>query len=219
MTHFIHLASRPLLPAILLSVAQLASATPLDEEIPQISHSWAKANYELPAPEQARALEALIARTHKLASAHPDQAEPLIWEGIATAGLAERASGLTALNHAKHARDLLLDAEKRNSVALHGLGLAALGSLYCHAPGWPLGFGDRTTAFKYLDQAIQENPSSLDNNYFYADCLVEKGSSATAKPYIERAKAAPPRIGYEREDAGRKSDLAELTSELQKHAD
>ncbi|HBB41403.1 MAG: hypothetical protein COW73_05320 [Nitrospirae bacterium CG18_big_fil_WC_8_21_14_2_50_70_55] len=202
---------RPLLalPLALLLGAATAVADDLAAEILHLQQRWAQVAYQQPPDGRAASFDALAADTHALAERYPNRAEPLIWEGVVRASEAGATGGLEALKLAKEARRLLLAAEKIDPTALDGDIYVTLGALYTQAPGWPVGFGDKQEAERYLKRALELHPDHIDPNYFYADWLLRRRRYADAIPYLERALGAPPRLGRPVADAGRRALVEE----------
>ena len=98
--------------------------------------------------------------------------------------------------------------------ALDGSAYTSLGALYYKVPGFPLGFGDDDKAGELLRQALQLNPDGIDPNYFYAEYLYEQRRYAESLQYLERAAKAPPRLGRETADKGRRSEIATLRQKV-----
>lgn len=192
--------------ALAFSLNTAYAATPLDASIAQLQHEWATANYQLPEKNRADALEKLAKEAHQVSAANPGRAEPLIWEGIITSTLAKYQSKLAAGSTAKAARDLLLAAEKIDANALEGSALTSLGSLYYKVPRF-ISFGDHDKAREYLERALKVSPNGIDQNYFYADFLLEEGEYAKSLEYFKKALNAPARPGREDADAGRHADI------------
>lgn len=195
-------------------LAMPLSAQELSAELSQIQQRWAEIQYQLPAPEREKAFEVLAADTEAFVGRHPDQAEPLIWQGIVLSTYAGAKGGLGALRLVKRARASLEAALEVNPQALEGSAYTSLGSLYYQVPGWPLGFGDDDKARRYLQKALAINPEGIDANYFFGDFLVEQGEPERARIYLEKALAAPPRTGREVADAGRRQDAKTRLSDL-----
>ena len=193
--------------------------TASDASLAQVAKSWAAATYSTPAPKKLDAYKAALADAEHAVSQYPMMAEPKIWQAIILAGLARAQGGLGALGEAKQSRDLLLEAEKIDATAMDGSIYATLGSLYAKVPGWPIGFGDKKKARACFEKALAIDAFSLDSNFFYADFLAEEGDYRGASEHLERALAAPPRIGREDADQGRREEVTALLSQLrQKHA-
>ncbi len=185
-----------------------AETTPLNASIVKLQHDWAKANYQTPEKDRETALEKLSEEAHQVTAANPGRPEPLIWEGIITSTLAKYQGIFSAGGTAKAARDLLLAAEKIDPNAMDGSALTSLGSLYYKVPR--IGsFGDHGKAREYLERALKVDPNGIDQNYFYADFLLERGEYAKALEYFKKALNAPARPGREDADAGRKADIQE----------
>jgi len=124
---------------------------------------------------------------------------------VVRASEAGAKGGLGGLKLAKAARRLLLAAEKIDPEALDGDIYVTLGALYTQAPGWPIAFGDKKKAERYLKRALALHPDHIDPNYFYGDWLMRRHRYGDAIPYLERALAAPPRPGRPVADAGRRA--------------
>lgn len=189
-----------------LALSFNVSAATMDASIAQLQHEWATANYQTPEKDRQAALEKLVKEAHQVTLANPGRAEPLIWEGIITSTLAKYQSLFSAGGTAKAARDLLLAAEKINPDALEGSALTSLGSLYYKVPRFG-SFGDYDKARDYLERALKVNPNGIDQNYFYADFLLERGEYAKSLEYFRKALNAPARPGREDADAGRRADI------------
>lgn len=179
----------------------------LDQAIMRLQHEWAIVNYQTPEDRRESAFETLAGMAHDVSQRYPQNAEPMIWEAIILASEAKVKGGFSALGLARDARNLLLAAEKINPNALDGSIYTSLGSLYYKVPGWPIGFGDHKKAKAYLEKALKMNPNGIDANYFFGDLMLEDGNSDTAIMYLKKALAAPPRLGREVADAGRKTEI------------
>ena len=203
-----------------LHAAAMAAQPSLDDAIADESHRWAKVSYQTPEAAREAAFGPLIAHAQEVAQSFPGRPEPLIWQAIILSSAAKAQGGLGALSKVKEARDLLLSAERINPVALNGSVYNSLGSLYAKVPGWPIGFGDKKKAGEYFAKALAINPDGIDPNYFYADLLVDQGEYAKAAEHLKRALAAPPRVGREDADAGRRQEAQLMLDTLkQKHGD
>jgi tetratricopeptide (TPR) repeat protein len=174
-----------------------------------LQQEWAQIKYKMPAPERAKAMQTLAERAHQVTQASGQQPAAQIWEAIILASLAGEQGGLGALSLVKQARDLLLEAEKRDPNVLEGSVFTSLGSLYYQVPGWPVGFGDDAKAREYLQRALALNPEGIDPNFFYGDYLIEEGEYREAIGYLEKALKAPARPGREVADEGRRQEIQE----------
>jgi tetratricopeptide (TPR) repeat protein len=192
-----------------------AETTPLDTSIEKLQHDWAKAYYQTPEKDKEAAFEKLVEEAHKVSTANPGRAEPLIWEGIITSTLAKYQSIFSAGGTAKAARDLLLAAEKIDANALHGSALTSLGSLYYKVPRFG-SFGDHDKARDYLERALKVNPDGIDPNFFMGELMVERGDHAKALEYFKKASNAPARPGREDADTGRKAEIQEAIRKIEK---
>lgn len=195
--------------------AGFASADPMMDAIAELQHAWAKGYYSTPKGEQDDYFEALQNKAHQVSEQFPGRAEPLIWEGIITSTHAKYQGMFSAGGTAKKARDLLLAAEKIDPNALDGSALTSLGSLYYKVPRG-ISFGDHDKAREYLERALKVNPNGIDQNFFYGEFLSEKGEKPKAIEYLKKALAAPARPGRDDADSGRRSEIQQLLSKLEK---
>ena len=176
----------------------------LQHPIAELMRDWAKIQYQMPRESRDEAFHQLAEEARALAANHPQSAEPLIWEAVALASYAQVVRGRTGLKLARQARDLLLQAERINPLALSGGIYITLGRLYFKVPGWPISFGNKRKARTYLQKALEINPTAIEANCFYADLLSSEGDYTQAITYYQRALKAPPRPGQEVSDAARR---------------
>lgn len=201
--------------AVALGCAGTARADTVSDGIATVQHGWANAYYTVPEKQKEPAFETLAKQAAALAQQNPGRAEPLVWQAIVLSSYAKFEGGLGALSKIKEARELLLAAEKIDPKALDGSIYTSLGSLYAKSPGWPIAFGDKKKARKYLEQALALNPDGIDPNFFFGELLLEQNDKAGARRYLEKALAAPPRPGREDADAGRRAEISAVLAGLQ----
>jgi len=179
----------------LMFFSAVAVADDLDQPILDLQHQWARANYQIAESEKEATFKALMEKAATLTAAHPDRAEPKIWEAIIRAGYAGSLGGVSSMFSAmpqmKQGRDLLLQAEKINPTAMNGAVYTTLGSFYYMVPGGFIGFGDRDKALKYLNRALEIAPDDIDANYFTGDFWMEKKKYSKAIPYLEKVLSLP----------------------------
>lgn len=200
--------------ATLMLLAPLSHAAPVDDAVQELQQGWETVRYQAPAKEREQRYEALATRAKAVSAAHPDRAEPLIWEGIILSSLAGEKGGLGALPLVKQAKGLYENALRIDPRALDGSAYNSLGVLYYKVPGWPIGFGDKKKASELLRQALVINPDGIDPNFFYAEYLVETERPDEALPYLERALKAPDRPGRPLADRGRREEVRQLMARL-----
>jgi tetratricopeptide (TPR) repeat protein len=187
----------------------------MDAAVNQVEHEWARIKYKVSDPKaQHRQIQTLAKDASTLASRFPGRAEPLIWNGIAKSEEAAMSSGFSALSGAKAARQLFETAYRLDPRALEAGAPTSLGVLYYRVPGFPIGFGDKAKAQKYLSEAVSLSPDSMDANYFYGDFLASQGQYAAAARALQRALAAPPHPDRPVWDAGRRSEIRVLLARV-----
>ncbi len=151
-----------LAPLALILLPINVPAADFDQQLHNIQAAWAVANYELPDKQKEKAFKKLVADAEHLTSANPTRPEPKIWEAISRSGHAGAMGGVKpmfkAMPQVKHAKALLLEAEKIDANALNGSALTSLGSLHYLVPGWPIGFGNKDKAGRYLKKALAAAP-------------------------------------------------------------
>jgi tetratricopeptide (TPR) repeat protein len=209
------LALSVLLGFLSLALQARAADEDIGPELLSIEHAWDQANYGITDPAAKRSsLEALSEQAEQLVRAHPDRAEPLVWQGIVLSTYAAARGGFGALSLAKRSRDCLLAAVKLDGSVLHGSAYTSLGALYYKVPGFPVGFGDHERAAEYLQKALALNPDGIDPNYFYGELLFENGDYAQALRYLQKALDAPPRPDRPLADSGRRTEVNALIAKV-----
>jgi tetratricopeptide (TPR) repeat protein len=193
---------------------QPAMATTNPDQVADLAHRWAKANYQTPQDQQEAAFKALADDAALLVQQNPNNAALLGWQGIILSSYAGAKGGLGAMGVAKQARTALQQAAQIDEKALGGGIDTSLGVLYHKVPGWPLGFGNDEQAKAFLERGLALNPDGIDENYFYGDFLLDMGKKKEAKQYLDKAAAAAPRPGREDADAGRHQDIASDLAKL-----
>jgi tetratricopeptide (TPR) repeat protein len=201
--------------------AMLAAATPslavgqsMSDQVKQINDGWAHISYEMRgSSHQTTALDQLARQAAALVAHYPNQAEPLLWQGIVLSEQANRANIFHKLGLATRARDILARAYSLNPRAANGGAAMSLGVLYLKVPGSPIGFGDKDRARRLLREALALDPNGLDANYFYGDFLLDQGDSAGAKSYLQKALRAPHDASRPVWDAGRRREVQALLAQ------
>lgn len=188
-----------------------------DNVLSTIQHEWARCQYKLPASaSKENCFEKLDEQAAALQAKEPTRNDLKVWLAIVKSTYAGSKGGLGALSLVKQAKVLLEEVIAQDPTVLDGSAYTSLGSLYYQVPGWPVSFGDNEKAEALLKKALQINPNGIDPNYFYADYLLSEGKKAQAKTYFEKALQAPARPGREDADAGRRNEINEKLSEINK---
>lgn len=195
----------------LASAAQASGNPTMDADVAAINNGWARIKYQVKGSSaQYAQLEALAAQAAAVSAKYPNQAEPLLWQGIVRSEEAAVASTFKKLGLATTARDLLLKAYSLNPHVANGGVPMSLGVLYYKVPGWPVGFGSPDRAGKLLKAALSADPDGLDANFFYGDYLISQGKNVLAKPYLQKALNAPHDASRPVWDAGRRGEVRAL---------
>lgn len=184
-------------------------------ELLDLQHQWAQVKYKTPPGKpQEEAIATLADKAQQMSAMHKDEAPYLVWQAIILSTQAGIEGGLGALSKVKEARSLLEKAEGIDPNALDGSVMTSLGSLYYQVPGWPIGFGSDKKARKYLEKAVQMNPTGIDPNYFYGDFLVEQRDYKAAEKVLTQALNAPDRPDRPIADEGRRGEIRELLAKI-----
>ncbi|KKN69456.1 hypothetical protein LCGC14_0440930 [marine sediment metagenome] len=178
------------------------------EQVLQLQKAWAVANYTLKDKPQITAFETLVQQADKAVTANADSVELLIWRGVIKASLAGAKGGLDALSFVKSAKADFEKALTMDDKALSGASYTNLGVLYYKVPGWPLSFGDDDKAKIYLEKALAIDSIGIENNYFYADYLIDQHLYEDAERYLLKAQHSPPRLNRPIADKGRQAEIA-----------
>lgn len=201
---------------LLVSFAAVADDTAFGDQLLQIQHRWAEANYNATGKARKKAFEALLNDARAFAQANPGRAEPLVWQGIVASTYAGVKGPFGAMSLANEARDALTAAEKLDPLVLDGSVYTSLGTLYAKVPGGLIGFGDKELARDYLEKAVSANPDGIDPNYFYAEFLYEQDDYAAARDALLKAQKAPARSSRPLADEGRRKEISALLRQIDK---
>ncbi len=183
----------------LLLFTQSAIARSMSERVSKIEASWVNTTEEKPSDERENIFLSLVNDITDVATAFPEQAEPLILKSTILLTMAKDASSFVALGLVNQAKALLDKAIKINPEAREGSALVTMGVIYYKTPGWPIAFGDDKEAEGYLLQALEVNPAGVSSNYYYATFLLEQGDEDQAANYLTKAvnaKLDPANISF-----------------------
>lgn len=181
-----------------------------------IQQQWAEAYYSLTGKPQSQAFDQLMKMADQAVAEHPESAELLVWRGIVKSSYAGVKGGLSALKYVHSSKEDLEHAMAINDSVMDGSAYTSLGILYLKVPGWPISFGDDEKSQELLLKALAINPEGIDSNYFYAEWLKEDGRYEEAKYFAEKALHAAPRKGRELADSGRRQEVRDLLSKIEK---
>jgi len=205
-----------ILAVVAALIAVPVAAAPLDEGVLAIETHWARANYETEGKaRQIAAFDAVVVEADALAVRYPASAEPLVWRAIAQTAKAGVVRGLAGFELVKAARVTLEAATRLDPNAANGLGLSELGTLYYQVPGFPIAFGDRAKAERYLKRALQVAPDSIAVNLAYADFLATSKQPFRAIDVLHFVLKIIPRSGHSLADRGRKAEAEALLGQVQ----
>jgi tetratricopeptide (TPR) repeat protein len=203
--------------------AQPSEDTSLKSELLRLARDWEGVKLRIiDRDDQERQMASLAQRAEKIAKQYENIPDPIIWVGILTseqAALAnENGSPLKAWVLAKRARDILETIERTAPATMDAGAPTTLGLLYDQVPGFPIGFGDKTKARNYFQEAIRNAPNALDVNYFYGDFLYRQGEMAEAIKVLEHALTLPELANRPNWDRSRRAEIRRILSELQRTA-
>ena len=189
----------------------------MDADVSGLQQEWARIKYQVPDKEaKLQAIHALEETAAQTVAANPNNAEPLIWQGIILATDAGIVKGMSALGDVKQAKALFEKSLQLDPTALEGSAQASLGSLYYQVPGWPVAFGDDAKAEEHLKAAVKISPNGIDANYFYGDFLLQAKRYDEAVTYLNTALQAPARPNRQVADSGRRQEIKQALAEAQK---
>ena len=207
---------KTILFAVLVLAASAVTASPLDDGVSQLEAHWAQANYGITGKAaQAAAFDQVVAEAETLAVRFPGSAEPLVWKAVAETAKAGVVGGLAGFKLVKAARTTLEIAEKIDPNAANGLGLSQLGTLYYQVPGFPIAFGDRAKAGRYIRRALQVAPDSIAVNLAYADYLATGKEPFRALDILRSLLRLKPRHSQVLADNGRRAEALALLALVQ----
>jgi TolA-binding protein len=198
---------------------QAADNSALNGEILRLSLDWEHVKFQVDnKDEQEKQMAVLAQHAADISQRYQGRLEAIIWDGIITSEQAsmasENGSPIKALGLAKSARDILENVEKIDPVAVDAGAPTSLGVLYYRVPGFPLGFGDKSMARHYLQEAIKNAPNGLDANYFYGDFLYEQHEYPEAVKVLKRALTLPAHPERPIWDQSRRLVIQELLAKM-----
>ena len=116
---------------------------------------------------------------------------------------------ITAFAEAKETKAVFEKAKDLQANVLEGAIYTSLGSLYAEVPPFPIGFGDKKIAKKYLLQGLALNPKGIESHFFYGKYLFANKQYKQSLQEFEQALQAPPRPERLIADEGRKKEVQE----------
>jgi tetratricopeptide (TPR) repeat protein len=200
----------------------LAASNPaLDADILHLALDWEHVKFEITNPDdQEKQIAVLADRAANIVQRYQNQPGAQLWLGIIISEQAsmasENGSPFKALGFARRARDILEQVEKSDPIVLDAGAQTSLGVLYYRVPGFPIGFGDKTKARHYLQEAIKNAPNGLDANYFYGDFLYEEKEYPEAEKVLTHALALPAHPERPIWDRSRRLVIRELLAKMPK---
>lgn len=199
------------LAAVITVAAPGTAWAGMSEDVRAINDSWAHITYEVRGSStQTKALDKLAVQAAQVVARYPNQAEPLLWQGIVRSEQANRANIFHKLGLATEAKNILAKAYSLNPRAANGGTAMSLAVLYYKVPGSPIGFGDKAKAGRLLKEALAADPNGLDANYFMGDYMLDQGDKAAARSYLQKALRAPHDASRPAWDAGRRREVKAL---------
>ena len=197
-----------------LAALPLAAAHAWEARLEGIKNHWERVTTEQPQGERSDGLRSLADQAERLVAEHPDEAMPLVWQGIVEASLARERSGLGALSSARSARDALEKAVELDPEGANGSAYVTLGALYDRVPGGLVGFGNSDTAERMFQRALEIRPDGIDVNFYYAAFLEEEGHTEEAREHARRAVEGQARPARATSDEALRDEARELFERL-----
>lgn len=171
-----------------LGTSSTLAQTPVSLELIERFHEL---NLNIPLEEQREPLEELLNEAQIYRDANTDDPGAWIACGLIQASYG-RARGISGLGNFKDARANFETAIELDDRAFSGYSQAFLGRLYVQLPSWPLSYGSNKKALELLQTALQIDPNSGANKYYYGVYLIENEEYQEAVQYLESAKSGPP---------------------------
>lgn len=202
--------------AVMLVMILMGPVTTLadDGEVAALRERWETITTDMPDDARGQAYAELVEEATQLVESSPDDADALLWKGIALASEARAKGGPGALGLAKEARDDLERVVELDPSGGNASAYVTLAVLYQRVPGWPLGFGDSDTAEALFQSARQIRPEGIDVNYYYAVFLAEEGRVDDALEHARLAVEGEPREGRTASDEALRDDAWKLIDRL-----
>jgi len=200
---------------------QAAENPALNAEVMQLSREWERIKFHVAnLDEQEKLMAVLVQKAQDIAQRYQNRPEAMIWVGITIGEQAsialENGSPIKALGLARSAKDVLEKVEKIDPVALDAGAPSTLGELYNRVPGFPIGFGDKSKARHYLQEAIANAPNGLDANFFYGKFLYEQHEYVESMRILKRALTLPTLSSRPIWDRSLRLAITELLGKMQR---
>ncbi|PWV77281.1 hypothetical protein [Halomonas sp. A11-A] len=197
-----------------LAALPLAAAHAWEARVEGMKSHWERLITEQAQGQRGSGLRSLAGQAERLVADHPDEAMPLVWQGIIEASWARERSGLGALSSARSARDALERAVELDPDGAAGSAYVTLGALYDRAPGRPVGFGNSETAERMFQRALSIRPDGIDVNFYYAAFLEDEGRTEEAREHARRALAGEARPDRAASDEALREEARALLERL-----
>ncbi|MFM8441924.1 MAG: hypothetical protein ACKN9W_01115 [Methylococcus sp.] len=194
--------------------AESAFQDVIERQSRALQAEWAGIFYEAPRDDRAPKYKALLERVRALKAKHPNRAEPMIVEAIILCTYSGAALGLDTLDMLEQARALLEKAIALDPPALDAAAQVTLGNLYDRLPGWPILYGDKQQARRYLEAGVKLYPDAIDTNYFMGQFLLDDGDLKGARAYLEKARQAPIRPSLKISDEKLREETLQALTDL-----
>lgn len=197
-----------------LAALPLAAAHAWENRVEGMKNQWERLITQQAEGQRSGGLRSLVGQAERLVADHPDEAMPLVWQGIIEASYARERSGLGALSSARSARDALERAIELDPDGANGSAYVTLGALYDRAPGRPVGFGNSDTAERMFQRALSIRPDGIDVNFYYAAFLEDEGRIDEAREHARRAVEGDARPDRAASDEALREEARELFERL-----
>ncbi|MBS2022280.1 MAG: FAD-dependent oxidoreductase [Deltaproteobacteria bacterium] len=164
------------------ALALVASEPAPDSLVAAAEASWRVADEAK--DQRERAFDEAVRRARLAVAAAPQSAGAWFWLGMSLTSLG-RERGLRAMiKVADEIRAALHRAEALDPLYEDAAPLSALCSMYHHAPGWPLSFGDRETSRRYCLRVIDATPRAWEAHLVLAQQARAEGRFVDARRHL-----------------------------------
>ncbi|MGI9277283.1 MAG: hypothetical protein ACR2PT_20860 [Endozoicomonas sp.] len=151
-----------LLAACILSASAITAQA--QAVSPGVMHEqqWVQALEIAEVEPRVEALEKVLESATVTIQETSDKAGLLIVKGNVNLEIAAALNSMKSISYLKDGKKLLEEAIKLEPMAMDGMAEASLAAATYWAPGWPIAYGSKKNALKMFEQALSDNPDSVE---------------------------------------------------------